>query len=354
MGSAHPTELTLHFVPVMPAKAGIQRFYIKNSFITFGLTFNSATTIIRPMFTLPSTTKPVGRFAPSPTGHLHFGSLIAAVASYCMAKQYGGEWLVRIEDLDQPRVVAGTADIILHQLETFGLLWDRSVIYQSVRSEIYQAAIERLKQIGLTYPCSCSRREILASAPHLGEEGAIYPGTCRHKIQPTSSSCCTRIATPDIETLFTDGIYGPISQNLAREVGDFPLQRADGIFSYQLAVAVDDHESGINQVVRGRDLLFSTPRQIHLLQQLGYAIPTYTHVPLVLSLDGEKISKRHHQIGDFLEQSPSNLLYLALDFLGQHPPKALHFEQPTTIVAWACSHFKLQHIAPANRLFPLK
>ncbi|MEA3464654.1 MAG: tRNA glutamyl-Q(34) synthetase GluQRS [Thermodesulfobacteriota bacterium] len=318
------------------------------------MTFNPATTIIPAMSLTHSIQKTIGRFAPSPTGHLHFGSLIAAVASYCMAKQSGGEWLLRIDDLDQPRVVAGAADIIMHQLETFGLLWDRSVVYQSERSEIYRAAIERLKQVGLTYPCSCSRREILASAPHLGEEGAIYPGTCRHKIQPTNSSYCTRITTPDNEILFNDGIYGPISQNLAREVGDFPLQRADGIFSYQLAVAVDDHACGVNQVVRGRDLLFSTPRQIHLLQQLGYAIPTYTHIPLVLSLDGEKISKRHHQVGDSLEQSPSTLLYLALDFLGQHPPKDLCAEQPATIVVWACSHFNLQHVTPADRVFPLK
>ena len=318
-----------------------------------GLTFNPTNTIIPAMLSTYPMQKTIGRFAPSPTGHLHFGSLIAAIASYCMAKQAGGKWLVRIEDLDRPRVVAGAADTILHQLESFGLIWDGEVIYQRDRSEIYRAAIESLKLAGSTYQCSCSRREILASAPHYGEEGPIYPGTCRNKSQTSSSSCCTRIIISDNEIKFTDGIYGSLSQNLAKEVGDFPLQRADGIFSYQLAVAVDDHEFGINQVVRGRDLLFSTPRQIYLLQQLGYAIPTYTHIPLALSPNGEKISKRHHQVDNSSEQSPSVLLYQALDFLGQQPPKALRSEVPTTIVDWACSHFKLQHIAPADRLFPL-
>jgi glutamyl-Q tRNA(Asp) synthetase len=286
----------------------------------------------------------VGRFAPSPTGPLHFGSLVTAVGSFCLARQGGGRWLLRIEDLDTPRVVSGAADEIMRTLEGLGLEWDGEVVWQSRRVPAYEAALVRLRERGLVFACGCSRQEILASAPHPGEEGPLYPGTCRSGLAAGRRPRALRIRVPDEVVCFADGLYGPVQQCLGSAVGDFVLRRADGLFAYQLAAVVDDAESGVNQVVRGADLLTSTPRQIFLHSCLGNPLPYYVHLPLVLSPDGEKLSKRH---GAFVANSTregETLLWQALHFLGQAVPADLKDAPPRTILAWGVAHFALDRV----------
>lgn len=299
------------------------------------------------MTTQFTTHKYVGRFAPSPTGPLHFGSLITAVASYCLAKQHQGQWLIRIDDLDQPRVVAGIADKILHQLDTFGLHWDGPVSYQSNHTKRYAEILDHLDQLKLTYPCWCSRKEILASAPHFGIDGPIYPRTCLNDAVVKDKNPALRLKTTRTPTIYQDHLQGPLEQTLETDVGDFTLCRGDGVFSYQLAVVVDDHDSGITHVVRGRDLLASTPRQIYLFNCLGFSIPCYTHLPLALDPSGEKISKRHHQVAFCGTQTPQYLLHQALTFLGQSPPIELIHHPTETILTWATHHFSMNKI-PIN------
>lgn len=231
-----------------------------------------------------------GRFAPSPTGLLHFGSLIAAVGSFADARQQAGAWLVRIEDLDQQRAVPGADVAILNTLEAFGLWWNEDITYQSQRHACYEAALERLRRDGLIYPCACSRREIVAGGLQ-GPEGPIYPGSCRIGLPPGRAERSLRLRVDCDELSVFDAIHGMTSQDLASEVGDFVLRRADGFFAYQLAVVVDDGEQDISHVVRGADLLSSTPRQIYLQRCLGLAQPDYAHLPLVLGDDGRKLSK---------------------------------------------------------------
>ena len=209
-----------------------------------------------------------GRFAPSPTGPLHFGSLIAAVASYLEAKTCKGQWLLRMEDLDRPREMPGAADVILRTLQAFGFEWDGPVLYQSRRDEAYAAALEKLRQAGFIYGCACTRREIADSAID-GIDGPVYPGTCRGGLPSGKSPRAWRMVTEDRNIAFDDAIQGRLSQNLQRDIGDFVLKRADGLYAYQLAVVVDDAEQGITHVVRGADLLDSTSRQIYLQQMLG-------------------------------------------------------------------------------------
>ena len=235
----------------------------------------------------------VGRFAPSPTGPLHFGSLVAAVGSYCLAKRDGGLWLLRMEDLDPPRVVPGAADEILSALDNLGLHWDGEIVWQSRRTEAYVAAVEQLREKGLVFDCACTRKEIILSAPHPGEDGPIYPGTCRSGLGAGRKPRALRIQVPQKQVCFDDGVFGPHQQVLADAVGDFVLRRADGLFAYQLAVVVDDAAAGVNQVVRGADLLSSTPRQVFLCACLDYAVPAYIHLPMVLEASGKKVSKRH-------------------------------------------------------------
>ncbi|NJC87258.1 MAG: tRNA glutamyl-Q(34) synthetase GluQRS [Desulfuromonas sp.] len=274
-----------------------------------------------------------GRFAPSPTGPLHFGSLVAAVGSYCLARRAGGRWLVRIEDLDTPRVVPGAADEILFTLETLGFRWDGEVVWQSRRQEAYLAALEQLHNQGLLYDCACSRKEILASAPHPGEEGPIYPGTCRQGLPAGRLPRAVRIRVPDRQSGFIDGVFGRYEQNLARDVGDFVLRRADGMIAYQLAVVVDDADSRVNQVVRGADLLGSTLRQIFLLENLGRPVPAYLHLPLVLHADGSKISKRNGE-GDNPLARGGEMIKRALEWLGQDIPGELHTAPSAELLAW--------------------
>jgi glutamyl-Q tRNA(Asp) synthetase len=294
------------------------------------------------MFSQQDSGAVVGRFAPSPTGPLHFGSLVAAVGSYCLARHVGGRWLVRIEDLDTPRVVPGAAEGILRTLEGFGMFWDGEVIYQSRRLQRYEAALERLREKGLLFACGCSRREVLASAPHVGEEGPVYPGTCRRGLSDGRRPRALRIRVPAQRVCFVDGVFGGQEQCLVSAVGDFVLRRADGLFAYQLAVVVDDAESGVNQVVRGQDLLSSTPRQIFLHACLGYRAPDYVHLPLVLASDGEKVSKRHGALAVEAGAAGGELLWQALRFLGQPVPDTLCAAPPAEVLAWGTAHFDLE------------
>jgi glutamyl-Q tRNA(Asp) synthetase len=260
-----------------------------------------------------------GRFAPSPTGPLHMGSLVAALASWLDARAAGGRWLVRIEDLDRPRCVPGAAEGILDTLQRLGLHWDGEVLYQSARQAVYPRALERLQ--AHAYWCACSRREIADSSLGLASDGApIYPGTCRSGAAGTRRAL--RLRTTAEPIAFLDRVQGPQQQVLERDVGDFVLYRADGLIAYQLAVVVDDAEQGVTDVVRGADLLDSTPRQIYLQRLLGAPTPSYLHGPVAVNPAGEKLSK---QTGaDSIEPSQS-AVRRALRFLGQ--PQAASLDE---------------------------
>ena len=256
---------------------------------------------------------PTGRFAPSPTGPLHFGSLAAALASWLDARAAGGRWLVRIEDLDSPREQPGAADDILRTLERLGLYWDGEVVYQSRRAALYEKALRHLGH--QVYACGCSRREIADSSLGLASDGAqIYPGTCRQGLPAGKAARALRLNVVDEKIRFEDRVQGRIEQSLAREVGDFVLRRADGQFAYQLAVVVDDAAQGVTDVVRGADLLDSTARQIYLQRLLGLPTPRYLHIPAAVNAAGEKLSK---QTG--AQEASLADLSAALKFLGQKP-----------------------------------
>jgi glutamyl-Q tRNA(Asp) synthetase len=261
-----------------------------------------------------------GRFAPSPTGPLHFGSLVAAVASWLDARAAGGEWLVRIEDVDTTRTVPGAADGILRALEAMGLTWDGEVQWQSRRTELYERALERLRGAGHTYRCRCTRREI-ADSGLMGLEGAIYPGTCRALALPIAPGLAERMIAAEQPVTFLDRAMGAVSQSVARDIGDFVVKRRDGLHAYQLAVVVDDAEQGVTDVVRGADLLWSTPRQILLQRALGFPTPRYLHFPVVTDASGEKLSKQTGAEAIDASDAPA-LLHAALSFLGQPPVEA--------------------------------
>lgn len=290
--------------------------------------------------------KYIGRFAPSPTGPLHFGSLIAAVASFLEAGAYDGKWLLRMEDLDTPREMPGAADSILRTLETFGFAWDGEIMYQSRRGEAYAAAMDILGARGLIYPCACSRKEIADSAIH-GIDGPVYPGTCRNGLAPGREARAWRIRVDDQPITFGDALQGTVCQNLDADIGDFILRRADGLFAYQLAVVVDDAAQGVTHVVRGADLLDSTPRQIYLQRMLGLPTPAYMHIPVATNPHGEKLSKQTLAFGLDISQ-PVLQLWQALDFLGQQPPPSLQQENLDTLWAWATSHWSPARI-PGRR-----
>ena len=283
-----------------------------------------------------------GRFAPSPTGPLHFGSLIAALGSFLCARHAGGEWLLRIENIDPPREVAGATGDILRTLERHALEWDGAVLYQSTRSEAYEAALERLRTDGWLYECSCTRSEIAARGRR-GPFGLIYPGTCRNGPLPSRRQRALRVRTHEHPICFTDLLQGPQAQSLQETSGDFVVRRADGLYAYQLAVVVDDAEQGITDIVRGADLLDSTPRQIHLQQLLGQPTPRYLHLPIAVNADGEKLSKQTH--AQPLDDShASGNLWQALAFLGQAPPVDLRRSRPHELLAWAQQEWRLETI----------
>jgi len=282
-----------------------------------------------------------GRFAPSPTGPLHFGSLVSAVGSYLQARNAGGKWLVRMEDLDLPRVVPGAADDILATLEAFGLYWDGEVLYQSSRFTAYAAALQELEDN--IYPCGCSRAEILQQTSASGTPAAIYPGTCRNGLPAGKSPRALRVSTQGQHISFQDSVQGVHQQDLEREVGDFVIRRADGLFAYQLAVVVDDAEQGITEVVRGSDLLDSTPRQIFLQQLLGYRSPDYIHLPIVTNTEGQKLSKQTH--ANALDcNRPLPALWQSLCFLGQQPPAELLEGDLSSLWHWAITHWNVAAI----------
>jgi glutamyl-Q tRNA(Asp) synthetase len=283
-----------------------------------------------------------GRFAPSPTGPLHFGSLVAAVGSFLEARTRGGDWLVRMEDLDPPRVAPGAADDILRALQACGLEWDGSVARQSERSDAYHGALHRLRQGGRVYPCVCSRREIADSAV-AGSEGPVYPGTCRAGIAAGKTARALRLSTQGVTIEFDDAVQGRVAHDLERDSGDFVLYRADEVYAYQLAVVVDDAEQGITDVVRGADLLGSTPRQVYLQGLLGLPRPRYAHLPVAVNSAGEKLSKQTFA-APLDATRPLPALAAALDFLGQQPPPGLERGTLSEFWDWALDNWDLDRV----------
>ena len=292
-----------------------------------------------------------GRFAPSPTGPLHFGSLIAAVASYCDARAVGGEWLVRIEDIDLPRARPGAERAIMNALERYGFAWDGPVVRQSERTALYKDAQDTLRREGHVYACACTRRE-LESAP-LGAGGErVYPGTCRDGVPADRrgrSARAWRLRVGASRIAWRDRLQGPQAQDLARDVGDFVVQRADGLFAYQLAVVVDDEVQGITDIVRGADLMASTARQILLQRRLAHATPSYLHVPIAIDAHGEKLSKQTRAAP--LPTAPLPALVAAWRFLEQPLPPGSGM--PATITEfwqWAVRAWAPARLPPVTML----
>ena len=283
-----------------------------------------------------------GRFAPSPTGPLHFGSMVAAVGSFLQAKSRGGQWLVRIEDIDPPREVPGAADDILRTLEACGMNWDGAVMYQSRRHGVYEGALKMLERFDAIYPCACSRREIADSSMQ-GVDGPVYPGTCRDGIAPGRAPRAWRVKVDGQIVEFADALQGRVHRTLATDFGDFILRRADGLFAYQLAVVVDDAEQGINEIVRGADLIESTPRQMHLQRLLNLPTPRYAHLPVALNARGEKLSKQTFA-APVDAARPQQFLFQVLRFLGQQPPADLAENSIDDFWRWAVAHWRLERV----------
>lgn len=283
-----------------------------------------------------------GRFAPSPTGPLHFGSLIAAISSYAQARQQQGKWLVRIEDVDLPRCDSTSTNLILKALEAYGMHWDEDIIYQSQRDQYYQAALDILNTQNDTYGCACTRKEInktITSNTNI----SIYPGTCRNGVAEGKIARSIRIRTHGDAISFNDKVQGLFLQHLETDVGDFIIKRADNLFAYQLAVVVDDELQGITEIVRGSDMLDSTPRQIFLQQRLKYLTPDYIHIPLAANPDGHKLSKQ--AMAPAIELSdPRPTLINALNFLQQDPPGELRAADIESIWEWVIQHWSLKDI----------
>ena len=267
---------------------------------------------------------------------MHFGSLLAAVASYLEARTNNGHWLLRVEDIDPPREQPGATEMILAALEAYGFEWDGPTSFQSASSDAHEAAIKRLIHTRQAYPCGCSRRR-LASATH-GPLGVIYPGTCRDGCN--SDETALRVRTNDEEIAFSDGLQGRQSQRLESESGDFIILRRDGLVAYQLAVVVDDEMQGITDIVRGIDLMDSTPRQIWLQKLLGFTTPNYCHIPVAVNADGQKLSKNTGASGLSLNNIEATLV-AALQALGQGPPADLDRAAVAEIWQWASAHWDI-------------
>ena len=243
--------------------------------------------------------RPTGRFAPTPSGRLHLGNILCAMLAYLSARATGGRFLLRIEDVDIPRCPRRLAQQCIDDLRYLGFTWDEAPLYQSDRGDIYQAALDRLAADGHTYPCFCTRAQLMSlAAPNLGDTQVIYQGTCAH-LSPEeaaekakSRAPATRLRVPEEDVAFHDGLFGPQQENLARDCGDFILRRSDGLYGYQLAVVVDDALQGVTEVVRGRDILSATPRQLYLQRLLGYPAPDYVHIPLLVDAQGRRLAKR--------------------------------------------------------------
>ena len=284
-----------------------------------------------------------GRFAPSPTGPLHFGSLVAATASYLQALVHGGDWLLRIEDIDPPREVAGASERIIETLDRHGFRWSGDILYQSTRLTDYQRIVDQLLADGLAYLCCCSRQQIRKSARR-GPAGLIYPGTCRDAGLEPDGRYAVRLRTEDLEIGFVDIAQGPYRIRLKSELGDFVIRRRDGLIAYNLAVVIDDHAQGITEVVRGTDLLALTPAQQWLQHRLRLPQPAYLHVPVVTNAQGQKLSK---QTGAKAvdDRSVARNLFSALRFLGLKPPAGLSRATPASIWDWAVAHWDTEQLA---------
>jgi glutamyl-Q tRNA(Asp) synthetase len=283
-----------------------------------------------------------GRFAPSPTGPLHFGSMVAAVGSFIEARRRGGEWLVRMEDLDPPRAAPGAADDILRTLEAFGLHWDGEVVYQSRRHALYEEALEKLQAQDALYACTCSRREIADSSVS-GVDGLVYPGTCRAGVAPGRAPRAWRVKVDGQKIEFIDAIQGRMSRDLAADFGDFVVRRADGFFAYQLAVVVDDAAQGITEIVRGADLIESTPRQIYLQRLLDLPTPDYRHLPVALNANSEKLSKQTFA-APLDATRPLPALLQVMRFLGQDVPPELAAGSIENFWRWAVTHWDMTRV----------
>jgi glutamyl-Q tRNA(Asp) synthetase len=292
--------------------------------------------------------KYIGRFAPSPTGPLHYGTMVAAVASFLQAHSNHGRWIVRIEDVDTTRCIKGADTQILNTLESFGMHWDGEIIYQSQRTDVYEHALETLKQRELVFPCVCSRKQLTEKT---GEWSPVYPGTCRQVTDWHGDDYSVRLKVADELICFDDGVYGAQQQNLANEVGDFVIKRRDGLFAYQLAVVVDDAYQQVTEVVRGTDLLDSTSRQIYLQRCLGYAQPEYCHCPLVIDSAGNKLGKSAGAAAIDCVDAVTTLTSI-LEFLGQ--PIAAELTDTSLEEAWqiAIAQWDPKRIPKKNRVRP--
>jgi glutamyl-Q tRNA(Asp) synthetase len=274
----------------------------------------------------------IGRFAPSPTGPLHLGTLVAAMASYLEARSHEGHWLLRIEDLDPPREIPGSTNLIIHSLENLGFEWDQEIIYQSQRDKYYLELVESLRSEHMAYACSCSRKDI----------SGRYPGNCRNKKLKKQFDVAIRVLTNNELIRFDDALKGTTSQKLEDEIGDFIIRRKDGLFAYQLAVVVDDALQNITHVVRGEDLLDSTPRQIYLQQLLGFNLPAYSHTPLVLDENGQKFSKSSYK-GAIPELSLKTLTE-AWHHLKQQPVSESDFDNFNDFWHWAIENWNINSL----------
>jgi len=286
-----------------------------------------------------------GRFAPSPTGAVHYGTLIAAVGSYLQARTNRGQWYLRIDDIDRTRKIEGADTAIIKTMESFGFEWDGEIVYQSSQTEYYQQALEQLMSHSLVFPCLCSRKQLAES------HSEVYPGTCRNRQLPESKQHALRIRAKNIDISFNDAVMGPQQQNIEKQCGDFIIKRRDGLFAYQLAIVVDDAMQNITEIVRGADLLASTPRQIYLQQLLHYPTPDYCHLPLAVDAAGNKISKSAGATRININNR-EKLLLSVLDFLGQQPPDELAKCTLNDIWAWAIKHWKLSLVPTDKSIQP--
>ena len=284
-----------------------------------------------------------GRFAPSPTGPLHFGSLVAALASFLDARSRAGCWLLRIDDIDPQREAPGAASAIQEALLAFGLEWDGPVRLQSQRQGDYARAMAELERRGLAYPCACSRREISRIA-RPGPNGPVYPGTCRNGLPPGGEARTLRVRVDDAHVTFVDGLQGEQACELGGAVGDFVIRRADWRVAYHLAAALDDGAADISHVVRGYDLLWCTPPQLYLMELLGLTPPRYLHLPLAVNPAGQKLSKQTHA-APLDTNRPERQLHQALCFLRQRPPESLTRASVRESLDWAVAHWDLAPLA---------
>jgi glutamyl-Q tRNA(Asp) synthetase len=280
----------------------------------------------------------IGRFAPTPTGPLHFGSLVAALASYLDAKAHHGTWLLRIEDLDPPREDPSASTLIPEQLKQHGLMWDGEIQFQSQHSAHYEAALAQLALNHDTFACQCSRKQL---SVHSG----LHQGVCQQ--HDGHAPAAIRLQVPNHRVSFTDGVYGNYSQNLLKEVGDQVLKRKDGLYAYQLAVVVDDHHAGITHVVRGVDLLDNTPRQLYLMDRLGFTQPEYLHIPLATNSQGQKLSKQNQATAIDACDARENIL-AALDFLQQQVSPHMRSSSLEALLIQATQNWQPQRIKPSQ------